>query len=92
MVGRIVEITHFKDKKVSSQLIVDSEEPYLKEGKYVKAGGFWFKPNLQGQSMKLSLNEAVEFATRLLEEAKRLIARETEMRIKQDEEYKRSKS
>jgi len=87
MVSRIVDITHFKDNKPSSQLIVDSESPSLTDKGYVKAGGFWFKPELQGKSMKISIPEAIEMATRMMEEVKRLIAEETQMRIEQASKF-----
>lgn len=77
----VVSLVHFRDKKVSSKLNVDAVDPFLDAKGYVKGGGFFLKLMTEGESMKLSIQEATELTARLNAEVNRLITLETQMKV-----------
>lgn len=77
----VVNIVHFKDRKVSSKLNVDVIGPKINTKGFVDPGFFFLKLQTEGESMKLSLQEAAELQARLGVEINELIGAETQLKV-----------
>lgn len=88
---RLTEIVHFIDGKVSSKVTIDTSSPIITDKGFVKQGFFWLRPEISGESMKISIQEALLMIASLQQGVNRLLAEEYDLQNEAAEEYKRSK-